>query len=397
MPSNRATATARDGVRASNQNAVLQAVHRHGPISRKEIAERLSLSPAAVTSITGDLIERDLVFEAREADGNSVGRRAILLEVNYERAYVLGVKLSSAGLTCALTRLDASVVETSVRPLDDTSPERVIDAIEGAVADLRAIADRPVAALGINLPGIVDSDQDTVRHSPLLGWSHVALGSQLEARLKLPVLVENDVNALALAEAWFGHGRVFDSFLVMTLGRGVGLGIVVNGDVYRGPTGGAGEFGHVLLDPEGPTTHHANRGTIEAYLSDDALVRDALEHVQSFPADGGPDRLIALAQREDPDAIALLERAGTTMGRALSILIDIFAPPLIVLSGEGMRASHWLLPAAKREIRARTFGDLAEHVQLEVAPWGDDAWARGAAGLAASRYLVDAAMGQGGV
>lgn len=391
MPSHRAAATARDGVRASNQNAVLQAVHRFGPISRKDVAEQLSLSPAAVTSITSDLIERGLVFEAREAEGNGVGRRAILLEVNYDQALVAGIKLSSAGLTCALTNLDASVVSTKTLELEDTSPTRVLAAIEAAVSELQADADRPVAALGINLPGIVDADRETVRFSPLLGWSNVRLGALLRDRLGLPVLVENDVNALALAEAWFGHGRQHDDFLVVTLGRGVGLGIVVGGDVYRGPSGGAGEFGHVLLDPEGPATRHAGKGTIEAFLSDDALVREARNRVSGFDAEAGPDQLVALARARHPQALAVLHDAGLTLGRALSLLVDIFAPPLIVLSGEGMRAAEWLLPPSREELRRLTFGDLAEHVEIEVAQWGDDAWARGAAGLAASRYLVDAA------
>jgi predicted NBD/HSP70 family sugar kinase len=288
------------------------------------------------------------------------------------------------------------VIGASAQKLEDTSPERVMAAIEAAVENLQEASGRPIATLGINLPGIVDADRDTVRFSPLLGWSRVRLGSMLHDRLGLPVLVENDVNALALAEAWFGHGRKHDSFLVMTLGRGIGLGIVLEGDVYRGPTGGAGEFGHVLLDPNGPDTRHANRGTIEAYLSDDALVREARERIPSFPASGGPEQLVEFAHRDDAGALAVLDEAGRTMGRALATLIDIFAPPLIVLSGEGMRAAKWLIPPARRELRRLSFGDLADHVEIKVAPWGDDAWARGAAGLAASRYLVDEAVRMGG-
>lgn len=388
----RTLATAKDDVRRLNQSAVFQVVHRHGPVSRVDIAARLNLSPAAVTNITSDLIDRGLVFEARKAERGGVGRRRVLLEVAYDTAYVAGIKVSSVGLTCALTNLNAEVVHATERPLASTDPETVVDAIEAAFADLGAAVGQPLAALGVNLPGLVDADRQTVRHSPLLGWSQVPLGQLLHDRLGVSVLVENDVNALALAEAWFGRGREHDGFLVVTLGRGVGLGIILGGEVYRGPHGGAGEFGHVLLDPNGPETRYAAPGTVEAFLSDDALVREARRRVAGFPDDGTAELVADLAQGGDAAATAVVADAGRALGRALSVLVNVFAPSLIVLSGEGMRAADVMLPAARDELGRLAFGDLADRVELAVESWGDDAWARGAAALAASRYLTESAM-----
>ncbi len=388
----RTRATAKDDVRRLNQSAVFQIVHRHGPVSRVDIAAQLNLSPAAVTNITSDLIERGLVFEARKADRGGVGRRRVLLEIAYDAAYVAGIKVSNAGLTCALTNLNAEVVHAAGRPLASTEPGAVVDAIEAAFSDLAAAVGRPLAALGVNLPGLVDADRQTVRHSPLLGWSQVPLGQLLHDRLGVSVVVENDVNALALAEAWFGRGREHDGFLVVTLGRGVGLGIIINGEVYRGPHGGAGEFGHVLLDPSGPATRFAAPGTVEAFLSDDALVREARHRIAGFPEDGSADLVGELAQRGDADAAAVIADAGRALGRALSILVNVFAPSLIVLSGEGMRAADVMLPTVREELRRLAFGDLADRVELAIESWGDDAWARGAAALAASRYLTESAM-----
>lgn len=388
----RTLATAKDDVRRLNQSAVFQVVHRHGPVSRVDIAARLNLSPAAVTNITSDLIDRGLVFEARKAERGGVGRRRVLLEVAYDTAYVAGIKVSNVGLTCALTNLNAEVVHAAQRPLASTDPGAVVDAIEAAFGDLGAAVGQPLAALGVNLPGLVDADRQTVRHSPLLGWSQVPLGQLLHDRLGVSVLVENDVNALALAEAWFGRGREHDGFLVVTLGRGVGLGIVLGGEVYRGPHGGAGEFGHVLLDPHGPETRYAAPGTVEAFLSDDALMREARRRVAGFPDDGTAELVAELAQRGDAAAAAVVADAGRALGRALSVLVNVFAPSLIVLSGEGMRAADVMLPAARDELGRLSFGDLADRVELAVESWGDDAWARGAAALAASRYLTESAM-----
>lgn len=390
------TGPARDGLRAHNQNAILQLVHRQGPISRSDIAVKLSLSPAAVTNITNDLIGKNLIYEARQAEPGGVGRRAILLEVDYDHAVVAGVKVSNAGVTCAATNLNAEVTRIQTHALADTEPDTVLDVIAKALFSLSHELGRQLEAIGINLPGIVDPDHKTIRYSPLLGWEQVPFGQRLEERLSLPVLVENDVNALAHAHAWFGHGLNHDSFLVVTLGRGVGLGIVLNGKVYRGPHGGAGEFGHIVLDQQGPDRPHSKRGTVEAHLSDDALLRDARARIQDFPNDATPETLAALALSGDSDALAIYEAAGAVLGRALSILVNIFAPSLIILSGEGMRGADFFLPATRAALEEHSFGDLTARLKLVVNPWGDDAWARGAAGLAASRYLTEAATRSGG-
>lgn len=386
-------AGARDLMRARNQLEVFEEVHLRGPVSRAEIATRLHLSPATVTNITSDLIDRGLLFEAREAAGNGVGRRAILLEVNYAGAEVAGVKLSNAGITCAITNLGAEVSRTAFKPLAATAPEQVVEAVRELLLEMGATS---ISALGMSLPGMVAEDGATVVYSPLLSWAQVPFGRMLEERLSVPVTVENDVNALALAEAWFGYGRGHDSFLVVTLGRGVGLGIVLGGTVYRGPKGGAGEFGHVVLDPSGPEVAHAGRGTVEAFLSDDALVRDARSGGVSLPEGYGAEELTALALAGNQAARAVFVQAGRVLGRSLSVLVNVFAPSLIILSGEGMRAADLLMESARAELERVSFGDLGRSVELKLHPLGDDAWARGAASLAASAHLIATASRTGG-
>ena len=392
MAGRRATATARDSLRALNQNAVLQTVHLDGPISRIDIATKLSLSPAAVTGITAELIERGLIFEARQAKSEGVGRRAILLEVDYEQALVAGIKVSNAGITYALTNLNAQVVLAETEALRDTRAETVIAAIAAVFERLTTRADKPVVALGINLPGIVDTDQQTVRHSPLLGWERVPLGEILMQKLGVPVLVENDVNALALAEAWYGHGREHESFLVLTLGRGVGMGIVIDGKLYRGPRGGAGEVGHSSTVPVDPRVMPAQHGTLEDFLSDTALIDQARRAGANLPPDATPEDLTRLAESEDPIALALFLDAGELLGTLLANLVNIFAPALIILSGEGVRNAPYFLTPIRSALEEYSFGDVAEGLELVVDDWGDDAWARGAAGLAATRFLAGEAV-----
>ena len=377
-----------------NQLNVLETIHKHGPISRADIAAMVRLSPAAVTNITGNLIARTLVYESRKAKSDTVGRKAILLEVDYEHALVAGIKLANENLTFALTNLNGDIAQIVQKPLRSLEPVKVSTVISSIVKDLELETSTKLAALGVSLPGIVANDRRTIRHSPMLGWEQIAFGDMLSESLGLPVLVENDVNAFAFAKAWLGN-KTQDNFMVVTLGRGVGLGIIMNGEIYRGPSGGAGEFGHIILDPNGPETQHANRGSIEAYLSDDALCRAAktakpdLKHTTV-------EEITQLALQGDDALLKVFDSAGDVLGRALSILVNIFAPPVIVLGGEGMRAADLLLPAALRSLDQHCFGDLASKVSLSVDAWGDDAWARGAAGLAANYYLTDAVLTKGG-
>src|SRR5690554_5201227 len=271
-------ALGRERIRSLNQSAVISAIHRHGLISRTDLAAELRLSPAAITALTAPFLEEGLVFEAEVGTSPSVGRKPILLSINYDHAHVFGVKVMNHAVVAALTNLNAEVVAVHEQALPDTREQTVVDSVIRATDELRDLAkDAPIRplGLGISVPGVVDHLAGAVRHSQLFGWEQVPLGERLSQRLDLPVLVENDVNALAAAHSWFGHGRGHEAFLVLTLGRGVGLGIVVNGAVYRGPHGGAGEFGHTVCAPLAPRVMDPEPATLESRVSDGALAAQA--------------------------------------------------------------------------------------------------------------------------
>lgn len=383
-------------MRSANQLAVFDAIHRQGPISRVELAAMLRLSAASVTDITAELIERRLVFEARQAESTGVGRRKVLLEIDYDHALVIGVKVSNTAVHAALTDLKGEVRASRVDDLASSEPGAVIAQVMASLHGLSEGIGVDIVGLGVSVPGSIVPSTGTVTYSPLLGWENVPLGTELENAAGLRVVVENDVNALAAAEAWFGHGHEVSDFLVVTLGRGVGLGIVLNGSLYRGPHGGAGELGHVVLVPDGLQAAHSKAGTIEAYMSDDGLVRQARRSVERFPNKGDVTDLLTLAESGDEQAVALYGRAGSFLGRVLGMLVNLFAPSLVVLAGEGMRAERFIVPSAMTSLAASGFGDIGTRTRIVVEPWGDDAWARGAATLAASHYMESEASRLGG-
>lgn len=381
---------AREHIRAVNTKAVLDAIHQQGQASRTSLAVQVGLSQAALTDITGELVRHGIVFEAREGKSATVGRKPIMLQINYDFATVMGVKVTNRFITSVLTDLKTTVLAVHDEPISDHEPETVLDAIErsaGVLAGKTEAAGRLVAA-AITLPGIVDPQAGTNIYSALLGWHDLPAAGLLQERLNVPVIIDNDVNAIAAAEASFGHGLHHDSFLIVTLGRGVGLGIVLEGRVYRGPFGGAGEFGHVSLDPAGPECSCGNRGCVETYISDPALL-EAARRVLPDITDLTEFTRLAAAGNEALQQV--FRQAGTRLGFALSHLVNIFAPTLIILGGEGMRAAELIVPAAREALLRNSFGNLAGNVEVIVETWGDDAWAQGAAGLAASRFLADVA------
>ena len=385
-------ALGRERIRSLNQSAVISAIHRNGRISRTDLAAELRLSPAAITALTAPFIEEGLVVEAEVGTTGSVGRKPILLGINYDHAHVFGVKVMNHAVLAALTNLNAEVVALVDKPLEDTEVGTVLGAVAAAISELAeapgASSIRPLG-IGVSLPGVVDHLSGSVRHSQLFGWEKVPFADLVSDELRLPVLVENDVNALAAAHGWFGNGRGHEAFLVLTLGRGVGLGIVVNGNVYRGPRGGAGEFGHNLCTPVEPRVMGLETATLEQRVGDAGLIALAGKLTGlDLDAEGITD----LAAKGEPAVLDLLADAGDCLGVAMSGLVNIFAPTLIILGGEGLRNAPYLLPRIRPQLERFTFGDLADDVELVIDSWGDDGWARGAAGLAAARFLQEASI-----
>jgi N-acetylglucosamine repressor len=376
----------RELIRAINLSHILNAIKSYGPIGRAEIARRTSLSPATVTSISAKLISQNLVLE-KSAGDSSGGRPPILLVINPKGGYVVGIKLTETHAICVLTDLEALIIAKSSMPLSGHDPVKVVDDLaQMVIAFMREqkISKKQLLGVGVGLAGIVDAEHGILRQSPIYGWDNVPLRAMLQSKLHIPIFIENDVNTLTLTERWFGHGQGVDNFLTVTVGRGVGLGIVANGQFYRGQTGGAGEFGHITINPEGPLCACGKRGCLEAYVGDPGLIRSAKESAArgelSVPVQN-LDELLSLAQSGNAAAIRIFDQAGRILGIGIANLINLFDPKKIIISGEGTREGDFLFVPMKQSIQQNTMPGLFDPNTVEIAPWGDDAWARGAAGL----------------
>jgi predicted NBD/HSP70 family sugar kinase len=371
--------TGRAGLpRDLNRIAVLRLIGSSGPIARNVIARQLGLSPATVTSVTRELLERGILREADRVPSRG-GRPAVLLELVGGAASAFGVKIAPDHLVGVRVNLDADVLERFEVGFDTgavDSVERLGEVLELWIGPLDGRP--PLLGVGLGVPGVVDTQRLKV-NAPSVGWRDLALSRILEKRLRVPVLVDNDVNTLAVSERLYGRGQSVESFITVTVGRGVGLGIVAGGDIYRGAGGGAGEFGHVSVVEDGVRCSCGKRGCLETVVSDPALVAEARSR-GVLSRRQGIEKLRWLADSGEEGAVAVFARAGLTLGRAVAGLVNVLSPGLVLVSGEGTQAWPHMAASFEEGFRSHLFPPLGG-VQVEVDPWDDVKWAVGAAAL----------------
>lgn len=374
-------------LRDLNQNIVFNLITRHGTISRTELAKLSKLPAATITRIVSNFLESGLISEVA-ADASSGGRRPILLSINPSAGYVAGVKLREDSMTVVICDLSCTPLFTCEQQITPgMTPEQIIDVIAEAVErSWRAagIVKQQVLGVGVGLSGLIDSVHGTCRYSAILGWRDIELGSALMHKLHITVRVDNDVNTLAVAERYFGAGRDAANFLMVTLGRGNGIGIVVGGEIYRGSYGAAGEFGHITIDTaeDAPLCTCGKRGCLEAIASDFAIQRRASEAYPERYAGATITALIERAQQGDQFLIDVFAHAGEALGIAIANMINLFDPTCVLIGGEGLRAGNLMLDAMHAAIPRHVFGPTtAESVKLIFCPTDETYWARGAASL----------------
>ena len=365
-------------IREINQAIVLNAIRTHGTISRTDIAALSKLSLATISGITAELIDSGLVYE-REAGVSTGGRRPVLLALNKQAGFVVGVKVTETTVIGALTDLDATVVARHTAPLAGRTPADAVAAIAATVEALcAATGNQTLLGVGVGIAGVIDRQRALVHFATYFGWHDVPMAQLLEQRLHVPIVVDNDVNALTAAEQWFGAGRGVNDFLVVSIGRGVGLGMVLDGKLYRGTAGGAGEFGHITVVPDGPQCACGKRGCLEALVSDPAVTQ-RVSAVLGMPVT--ITAAVALALRGEATVQSIFAAAGRTLGMAVANLVNVLNPALVVIGGEGTGAGALIIDPFQAALREHCFNGLYADMRVSIEPWGDEAWARGAASL----------------
>lgn len=367
---------------------VFTTVLSHGPLTRAEIARLTKLSSAAVTKAVRPLMEVGYLVEGvGEGTRPAIGRPANPVRVDGGRALFIGIKVTGDEIIAVLTDLCCRVRVARHVPLTGREPAVVLPAIIAMVQELLTEADGfgvRVCGLGIAVSGDVDRADGVVRYSPFLEWRDIKLAEIAGTATGLPVTVDNDVRALTVAEQWFGAGVGLSDFALVTVGAGIGCGLVVHGRVVSGAHGVAGEIGHLSIDPRGPRCHCGYHGCVEAIAADPAILREVRRATGRRVASVAD--ALELARGGDPRARAVYARAGEAIGRAIASVVNVLGPARVIISGEGL-AAYDLFAEGIRDAFARSVFGAAAQCDVMTRPLPFEEWARGAAATAIQSFI----------
>ncbi|MDF1478532.1 ROK family transcriptional regulator [Leifsonia sp. H3M29-4] len=362
--------------------AVALEVLLHGPLSRSEIARRLDLSPGSLTRLSAPLIESGLLVEVGERGDGKAGRPSRPLDVVPASRHFIGMKLMGDQVLGAVTDLRAEVLGSLSATLTSQEPDAVVEVI-GQMAERLAALVPSVTALGIGVGGLLD-EHGTVISAPFLGWEGVPLAALVEARSSIPTVVANDLVAFTEYEHWFGAARGLERFAVITLGAGIGYGLVANGRIVANEDSGIGLVGHWPIDPYGPVCPAGHRGCARSIMTQAAIVTavsTALDRPVTY------DEALSLAADGEAAARRVVDDAGRGLGKLLAAVANLTVPQMIVLGGEGVG----LVDVARDAVRAGMAEDRdprAHEIPLVTTTGDNTEWCRGAAVIAIQTYVL---------
>ncbi|GAB2871871.1 ROK family transcriptional regulator [Streptomyces deserti] len=372
------------------ERAVAIEVLVHGPLSRTELARRLDLSPGSLTRLTKPLIESGLLVEVPDNGTPAAtrqGRPSQPLDVVADSRSFLGFKITEDMVYGVVTTLRSDIVARHDRPLTTHDPTEVADVLAEMTAEL-AGRHPGLAGIGIGVGGLVE-DRAVVGESPFLRWRDVPLAGLVEERTGLPVVVENDVAALVEAETWFGAGRGLDRFVVLTIGAGIGYGLVLGGKRVPCAEEDRGFGRHWILNPNGPLTPDGQRGSAVSLLT----IPSIRYQIQAATGrDLSYEEILALAAAGDAMPARVIDEAARALGALVAQIANFAMPQKILLAGEGVGLMDVAGKTVEETIRVNRH-PLAAPVDLETKVSDFHDWARGAAVLAIQVLVLGTAEG----
>jgi glucokinase-like ROK family protein len=362
-----------------------------GGISRAEIARQMDLTRSAISSIIDDLKGMGLVDEI-ETGLTTGGRRPILLAINPRYGYIVGIDMGATHLGIILTDFSADVLEEIEYPFSVADgPKSCLTQTNGYLNELLSRVNlkiSQISAIGMNVPGPVVAVTGKASSPPIMpGWDGYPIRSHLEELWNVPVTIGNDAEFGALGEWAYGAGRGESNLVYIKVGTGVGAGLLLDGHIYRGTTGSAGEIGHITIQENGPLCTCGNHGCLEAMAGGHAIARKAREAIEAGRRTQlsaiSPDNIHAVdvaaaAQRGDLIAQQIIADAGMYLGIAVANLVNLFNPSIVVIGGGVSQLGDMLLEPIRKTVLERSLNSAARIVRITSAVLGRRASSMGA-------------------
>ncbi|MDF2633680.1 MAG: Glucokinase [Pelosinus sp.] len=372
-----------------NESLVFNTIRRRGPISRVDIAKLSGLTAPTVTNISGKLIEFGLIHEYMVGE-YSGGRRPVLLKANSEIANMIIVDIRSKEMIGYLINGALEIKEQTCHDIRHLDKDEILLLLENIIAKCHSSENGQLAlAIGIIVRGPVLSREGLSLFSPSTGWRNVPLKYILEERFQLPVFVENDMRAMALGAYHYGPYRDIKNAVFLGVGGGIGSGIILNGELYRGLGDSAGEIGHTVVDAQGPLCSCGNHGCLEAMASESALVnlvvKSILEGESSLVAEVvkgdtnaiRPEHIYSAAEVGDPLALKILDHIAHYLGMGAANIINIFNPQLVLIGGGIVKGRNFIEETMVKVIKERALGSSYSSTRIEFSIEGRTAALKG--------------------
>lgn len=370
-------------VKKINRSIILETIRRHAPVSRAKVSELTGLNKATVSNLVQELATHHLLQEIGPGE-SSGGRKPQLLLFNGQAGYAVGVELRVNQMTGVLTDLEGNIAAEADDSLAEHDVESVTQRMIAMIKELMQQAPPSpygIIGIGVGVPGMVDGN-GTVLFAPNLGWDMVPLQQRLEEELGLPVTIDNEANAGAQGELRFGAGQDARHLLYISAGSGIGSGIIINGELYKGARGYAGESGHMSIEADGKACSCGNRGCWELYAS---------EKSYDDKGDRLPARrtsvLVRHAEEGHAETIRHFQELGRYLGIGITNLVNGFNPQSVIVGGPLSDARAWIGDTLKQVVAERTLPYHKELMEIRFAELGSRSTMIGAAYSAISQFL----------
>jgi glucokinase-like ROK family protein len=389
--------------KTANYLLILDLIRWKGPLSRVALAQLTDLSIPTVSNIVDSLQAERLVKDVGQGDSRG-GRPPQLFGFTAHTRSVIVLSLTKTELTVALADLNGNLLSRREQTINvtgkpDEGMRLIVEAVDGLMAS-EAIAERPLAYIGLSVPGVIEPDDGTLIISSPLQWYDVPIGQRLAERFGLPILVENDGIAAAWAERRVGSRQGQDNMVVL-LGQeaGIGSGVIINGRIYRGATGTAGEIGHMVVDEDGSRCTCGNYGCLQVMATPEALlaqareaIEDGIDTIMARMVHGDASTLTlstiveALAQG-DRVAFNLVNRIGRYLGSAVAKVVHILNPSKIVIGGNLVPFGDTLLDPVRHAVKASVLSRASNALEIAMSQFDEDVVLRGVTLLCSERWL----------
>lgn len=381
-------------IKKINTVSILKIIREKGPISRADISKMIGLNPATVSSNVSDLLKRKLIKEVGSGE-SSGGRKPILLELNSSEIYVVGVDMGIKKVSAGLIDIDGNIIQKVILQYSkETNQENVLETIKDSIYEVVKGEDEnfdKIIGVGMGIHGIVDTEKGVSSYAPALDWHDLEIVSIFKNEFNIPIIIDNDVRVMALGEKWFGKAKDTQNFVLLNIGTGIGAGIYLNGNLYRGNNFGAGEIGHVSISDKKIKCKCGEYGCFEAIASGTGIVTRFIEELEQGSISSILNRMDIChitseeiykeALKGDRLSIQILKETGKYIGTGISMLINILNPEMILIAGGVSKAGKFIFEEIQRVVSKKSINNNLKFLYIGETDLKEDAGIVGAATL----------------